>query len=99
MAQQLPTPSDAARRAKARTALIVSGIIDLALAGFFLAFGASLLRLEYRVAWLVAAVLAAGGVIILFVATLGFGRKGRERALDDGEDTVGEDANEPVVRR
>jgi hypothetical protein len=89
----MPDRTDAERRARVRTALIVSGLIDLALAGFFLGWGASLLALEYRVAWLIAAVLAAAGVVTLFVATLGFGRKGAGRALDDGED------DEPVVRR
>ncbi len=88
-----PGKSDADRRARIRGVLIFGGLFDLALAGFFLAVGHSVLALEHRFAWLIAAVLAAGGVIILFVATLGFGRKGEGRALDEGED------DEPVIRR
>ena len=82
----------AARRARTRTMFIANGFFDMAAAGFFLGWGASVLKLEYSTAWLIAAVLAASGVISFFIATLGFGRKGTERALDEGED-------EPVVRR
>ena len=89
-----PNREDAERRARVRTALIYSGILDLALAGFFLGWGAPLLELEHRVAWLIAAVLAAGGVVVLLTATLAYGRRGSGRALDDGEDE-----NEPVIRR
>jgi len=89
-----PNREDAERRARVRTALIYSGILDLALAGFFLGWGAPLLELEYRVAWLIAAALAAGGVVVLLTATLAYGRRGQGRALDDGEDE-----NEPVIRR
>ena len=74
--------------------LIVNGFIDMAAAGFFLGWGAQVLGIEYRVAYLIAAVLAASGVISFFIATLAFGRKGQGRALDDGEDR-----DEPVVRR
>jgi hypothetical protein len=83
---------DAARRARTRTALIVSGLVDLALAGLFLGWGARLLGLEPSTAWLIAAICAAAGVSTIFVATLAFGRRGTERALDRGEDR-------PVVRR
>ncbi|HEY7607796.1 MAG TPA: hypothetical protein VIF14_01080 [Alphaproteobacteria bacterium] len=89
----IPDRTDAERRARMRTALIANGLIDMATAGFFLGWGASVLKLEYRTAWLIAAILAAAGVVSFFVATLGFGRKGAGRALDEGED------NEPVVRR
>jgi len=91
---ETPDRTDAARRARTRTVMIVNGMFDMALAGFFLGWGNSVLQLERGTAWLIAAVLAAGGVISFFVATLGFGRKGTGRALDEGED-----ANEPVVRR
>ena len=74
--------------------LIANGFFDMAAAGFFLGWGASVLKLEYTTAWLIAAVLAASGVVSFFIATLAFGRKGTGRALDEGED-----ANEPVVRR
>lgn len=86
--------ADAARRARTRTLLIANGFFDMAIAGFFLGWGASVLGLEYATAWLIAAVLAASGVISFFVATLGFGRKGTGRALDEGEDR-----DEPVIRR
>jgi hypothetical protein len=98
MAAQHPTPEDAARRARLRTAFIYVGIVDFILAGFFLGWGASLLGFEYRVAWLVAAVLAASGVVSFFIATLAFGRRGAGRALDDGENADGEDGG-PIVRR
>ena len=58
----------------------------------FLGWGAALLKLEDRVAGLVAALLAASGVIAFFIATLAFGRRGSGRALDGGDDG-------PVVRR
>ena len=90
----MPEKGNAEHRAIMRTALIFGGIFDLALAGFFLGWGASLFQIEYRFAWMIAAALAAGGVIVLFVATLVYGRKGEERALDEGEGD-----NEPVVRR
>jgi len=86
--------ADAARRAKTRTMLIANGFLDMAAAGFFLGWGHAVLGLEYRVAYLIAALLAASGVVSFFVATLAFGRKGQARALDEGED-----ANEPVIRR
>jgi hypothetical protein len=91
-----PTPShaDAERRAKTRLAMILSGLVDFALAGFFLGWGHSVVGLEYQTAWLIAAVLAAFGVMTVFIATLAFGRKGRGRALDEGEDR-----DEPVIRR
>jgi hypothetical protein len=88
------TQADAARRARVRTMLIANGFFDMAAAGFFLGWGAPVLKLEYTTAWLIAAVLVASGVISFFIATLGYGRKGTGRALDEGED-----ANEPVVRR
>ena len=93
MNSRTPTREDAERRARVRTALIYSGILDLALAGFFLGWGAPVLGLEYRVAWLIAAALAAGGVAVLLTATLAYGRRGTGRALDDGED------DGPVIRR
>jgi len=89
-----PSREDAERRARVRTALIYSGLLDLALAGFFLGWGAPVLGLEYRVAWIVAAVLAAGGVAVIFTATLAYGRRGTGRALDEGEDDP-----PPVIRR
>jgi len=92
----MPEKGNLSQRAKMRTILIFAGIFDLALAGFFLGWGAPVLQIEYRFAWMIAAVLAAGGVIIIFVATLGFGRRGTERALDEG-DTADDDG--PVVRR
>ena len=92
MPQHTPDRTDAARRARTRTLLIANGFFDMAAAGFFLGWGASVLKLEYSTAWLVAALLAASGVISFFIATLGFGRKGQGRALDEGED-------EPVIRR
>lgn len=95
MPARLPDHAEAARRARVRTVLIFAGIMDLALAGFFLGWGTKLLQIEYRAAWMMAAALAAGGVIILFVATLGYGRRGTGRALDPGE----EDEREPIVRR
>jgi hypothetical protein len=94
MVQQTPNAADAARRARTRTALIVNGFMDMAAAGFFLGWGAPVLGLEHRVAYLIAAVLAASGVISFFIATLAFGRKGQGRALDEGEDR-----DEPVIRR
>lgn len=93
MPQHIPDRADAARRARTRTLLIANGFFDMAAAGFFLGWGASVLKLEYSTAWLIAAVLAASGVISFFIATLGFGRKGQGRALDEGED------DEPVIRR
>ncbi len=92
MNERRPTHADAERRARVRTLLIGVGIIDMAIAGFFLGWGAPLLKLEYSTAWLVAAVLAASSVVTFFIATLAFGREGRGRALDEGED-------EPVIRR
>ena len=89
----MPKKNDPKQRALARTMLIFGGIFDMALAGFFLAFGHSVLQIEYRFAWMIAAALAAGGVIILFIATLGFGRQGQRRDLDEGEN------DEPIVRR
>ena len=93
MAAAMPNRADAERRARIRTVLIFNGLVDMAVAGFFLGWGASVLKLEYRTAWLAAAILAAGGIVSFFVATLGFGRKGAGAALDEGEDS------EPVVRR
>ena len=92
MPQHIPDRADAARRARTRTMLIANGFFDMAAAGFFLGWGASVLKREYSTAWLIAALLAASGVISFFIATLGFGRKGQGRALDEGED-------EPVIRR
>jgi hypothetical protein len=92
-----PTHADAARRARGRTFLIANGFLDLAIAGFFLGWGHSIAGLEHQTAWLIAAVLAASGVISFFVATLAYGRKGRGRALDEGED--GADRDGPVIRR
>jgi hypothetical protein len=92
--QQAPDRADAARRARTRTMLIANGFLDMAAAGFFLGWGAPVLGLEYRAAYLIAALLAASGVVSFFIATLAFGRKGRGRALDEGED-----ADEPVIRR
>ena len=89
-----PTHEAAERRARVRTALIYSGLLDLALAGFFLGWGAPLLELEYRAAWLIAALLAVGGVAVLLTATLAYGRRGTGRALDEGEDDP-----PPVIRR
>lgn len=97
MNQDRPTHADAARRARIRTLLITLGFIDMAIAGFFLGWGAPVLKFEYSTAWLIAAVFAASGVVTFFIATLAFGRKGQRRALDDGEDAVGGD--EPVIRR
>jgi hypothetical protein len=94
MMQQRPNAADAARRARTRTMLIANGFFDMAAAGFFLGWGASVLKLEYSTAWLIAAVLAASGVVSFFIATLGFGRKGQGRALDEGERE-----DEPVIRR
>jgi len=90
--QQTPTAADAARRARTRMAMIVSGLVDLALAGFFLGWGHSVLGLEHRVAWLIGAALAAFGLATIFVATLVYGRRGQGRARGEGE-------NEPVIRR
>jgi len=92
MTPQRPGREDAERRARARTILIFAGLFDMALAGFFLGWGHSLLGLEHRVAWLIAALLAAAAVSTFFIATLVYGRRGSRRALDEGED-------EPVVRR
>ena len=94
MTEHSPNAADAARRARTRTMRIANGFLDLAAAGFFLGWGASVLKLEYGTAWLIAAVLAASGVVSFFIATLGFGRKGEGRALDEGEDS-----DEPVIRR
>lgn len=91
MADHVPNPVHAARRAKARMAMIFSGLVDLALAGFFLAFGRSLVGLEEQAAWMIAGLLAAIGVVTLFVALFVFGRKDRA-GLDKRED-------EPVIRR
>ncbi len=93
MPNETPTRTEAAQRATKRTAFIVVGMIDMAVAAFFLGWGNSVLGLERTTAWLVAAVLAAGSVISFFVATLAYGRKGTGPALDEGEE------NEPVVRR
>lgn len=93
-----PTHADAARRARVRTLMIANGFLDMAIAGFFLGWGHSVAGLEHQTAWLIAAVLAASGVISFFVATLAFGRKGRGRELDEGEDSVRE-KDEPVIRR
>lgn len=93
-AEHSPTHSDAARRAMVRTLLIANGFFDMAVAGFFLGWGHSIVGLEHHTAWLIAAVLAASGVVSFFIATLAFGRKGRGRALDEGEEP-----DEPVVRR
>lgn len=100
MQQTEPSPShaDAARRARVRTLMIANGFLDMAIAGFFLGWGHSVAGLEHQTAWLIAAVLAASGVISFFVATLAFGRKGRGRELDEGEDSVRE-KDEPVIRR
>lgn len=89
-----PTHADAARRARVRTLLIANGIFDMAVAGFFLGWGHSIVGLEHQTAWLIAAVMAASGVVSFFIATLAYGRKGRGRALDEGEES-----DEPVVRR
>lgn len=78
--------------------MIANGFLDMAIAGFFLGWGHSVAGLEHQTAWLIAAVLAASGVISFFVATLAFGRKGRGRELDEGEDSVRE-KDEPVIRR
>ncbi len=94
MTEHLPNAADAARRARVRTLLIANGFIDMAIAGFFLGWGHSVLGLDHQTAWLIAAVLAASAVVVFFVATLAFGRKGQGRALDEGEDSGG-----PVVRR
>ena len=92
MTPSTPDRADAARRARTRTMLIANGFMDMAAAGFFLGWGHSVVGLEHQTAWLIAAVLAASGVVSFFIATLGFGRKGQGRALDEGED-------EPVIRR
>lgn len=92
MTDHRPNAADAARRARTRTLLIANGFFDMAIAGFFLGWGHSIVGLEHQTAWLVAAVLAASGVVSFFIATLAYGRKGRGRALDEGED-------EPVIRR
>lgn len=94
-----PTHADAARRARVRTLMIAIGFLDMAIAGFFLGWGHSVAGLEHQTAWLIAAVLAASGVISFFVATLAFGRKGRGRELDEGEDPVRGERDEPVIRR
>jgi hypothetical protein len=94
MNDRIPTHADAARRARARTFLIANGFFDMAIAGFFLGWGHSVAGLEHQTAWLIAAVMAASGVISFFIATLAYGRKGRGRELDDGEDR-----DEPVIRR
>lgn len=94
MTPSTPNRADAARRARMRTIMIANGFLDMAAAGFFLGWGASVLGLEYRTAYLIAAALAASGVVSFFIATLGFGRKGTGRALDEGEDR-----DEPVIRR
>ena len=96
--QHVPDRTDAVQRAKKRTVFIINGMIDMALAGFFLGWGNSLLGLERTTAWLIAAILASGAIISFFVATLAFGRKGTGPALDEGEDAPKED-REPVVRR
>lgn len=93
-----PTPADAARRARVRTLLIANGFLDMAIAGFFLGWGHSVAGLEHQTAWLIAAVLATSGVVVFFIATLAFGRKGQGRALDEGE-SPDEPPDQPVVRR
>ena len=91
--QHVPDRTDAERRARKRTVFILNGMFDMAVAGFFFGWGASVLKLERGTAYLIAAFLAVSAVVSFFVATLAFGRKGRGGALDEGED------NEPVVRR
>ena len=88
----MPQKGSAAQRARTRTILIFAGFFDMALAGFFLGWGARVFEIERPIAYLIAAVLAAGAVSIFFIATLAYGRRGTERGLD-GED------DEPVVRR
>ncbi len=65
------------RNGRIRTLVLVAGLLDLALAGFILAFGRETLRLERQIAWYLAALLAASAVGVIFIATLGF--DGRER--------------------
>ncbi|MCW5770526.1 MAG: hypothetical protein KIT16_02735 [Rhodospirillaceae bacterium] len=96
MAPRLPNRDDAQRRARSRTVLIFAGIFDLVLAGLVLGWGTKVLQIEHQMAWLIAAVLAAGGVVILFIATLAFGRRGTGAPLDPGED---KDDRGPIVRR
>lgn len=93
MTTRRPGFEDGQRRARNRSILIFAGFVDMAIAGFFLGWGHSLLGLEHRVAWLIAAVLAAAAVSTFFIATLAYGRRGQRRALDEGED------DGPVVRR
>lgn len=88
----MPQHVNAAQRAKVRTMLVLGGFLDIALAAFFLGWGAEVFEIEPRVAWLIAAALALGGVSI-FVAALAFGRRRSEQALDRGND------DGPVVRR
>jgi hypothetical protein len=99
MASPPNSRDSAARRARVRTFMIANGFLDMAIAGFFLGWGHSVAGLEHQTAWLIAAALAASGVISFFIATLAFGRKGRGRELDEGEASVPEDRDEPVIRR
>ncbi len=91
MTSATPNRTDAARRARTRMAMMLSGLVDLALAGFFLGWGESIVGLEERVAWLIAAALAAFGIATILAAMVVYGR--RRRAPDAQEH------DEPIVRR
>ncbi len=71
-----------ARRAKMRSCLLGIGFGALALAALFLSFGRRMLELEFRVAWVIIAGLAAAGIAIIFAATLVYGRRSPDDVLD-----------------
>ncbi len=79
--------TDRPTNARLKPILLAAGLFDLALAAFIFLFGAELFHIERRIAMIVAAALAAGGVSIVAVAVV-------SRRND-----VARRSGEPVIRR
>lgn len=69
--------------------LIGAGVLDLALAAFFLMLGRDVLQLDGQTTLVVAAVLGAGGLSMIAFAVLWLGRRGPEERQ----------RSDPVIRR
>lgn len=94
MKADTPDRREIVRRAKLRTWFLGTGFASLALAALVLSFGRRVLELEFRVAWVIVAGLAAVGISIIFAATLVYGRRSPDDVLD-----VPPPASGRVIRR
>lgn len=88
----MPEKGNLKQRAMLRAILIFGGIVDLALAGFFLGWGERLFQIEAYIAQILAGGMAFAGVTIIVVALTIFGRKRDGRVIDENNDG-------PVIRR